>query len=308
MGKKVIKLTESQLRDIVQKVIDEKVLSEQTINEDTTTGLGYGDALVNPSVDPKTQERINNLANILSSVKNGVIVNPSSKHNNVKWMDYVTTYKITPEDIKNAQLALNQQSTAQNKQNERYMNIAKTYSLVDPTTTLIKSPNAAINGLSWVQYMEKFKITNDDVTKAMAYAKGANKPNITDTSGKVSNTTGGGKTYGTPDPKVMEIQKKLKASGYDLGTSGPNKDGVDGVLGPKTRAAISGNKNVQQSPQQNIAISKDLKTKYNLDNPAEKDAYLKQALGNKNTFTTPTVTMSPEQQAIADKLKSGQPV
>ena len=36
----------------------------------------------------------------------------------------------------------------------------------------------------------------------------------------------------------MELQKRLKELGYDLGTSGSNKDGVDGDYGSKTREAV----------------------------------------------------------------------
>ena len=36
---------------------------------------------------------------------------------------------------------------------------------------------------------------------------------------------------------VIDIQRKLKAAGYDIGKSGPNGDGVDGVMGNKTRIA-----------------------------------------------------------------------
>ena len=39
------------------------------------------------------------------------------------------------------------------------------------------------------------------------------------------------------DPSVLEIQRKLKEAGYDLGTYGPNKDGVDGVMGNRTKLA-----------------------------------------------------------------------
>jgi hypothetical protein len=40
------------------------------------------------------------------------------------------------------------------------------------------------------------------------------------------------------DPNVLALQQKLKAAGADLGTTGPNKDGVDGIMGPKTQAAM----------------------------------------------------------------------
>jgi len=47
----------------------------------------------------------------------------------------------------------------------------------------------------------------------------------------------------TPAPlgvsdKITELQKELKAKGADLGTFGPAGDGIDGKLGPKTRAAV----------------------------------------------------------------------
>ena len=51
---------------------------------------------------------------------------------------------------------------------------------------------------------------------------------------------------GTPQPpmddkaKIMAIQTALKTKyKSELGTSGPNKDGIDGTLGTKTLAAIS---------------------------------------------------------------------
>lgn len=39
------------------------------------------------------------------------------------------------------------------------------------------------------------------------------------------------------NPKVLELQKKLKDLNYDLGNFGPNKDGIDGIYGPFTKAA-----------------------------------------------------------------------
>jgi hypothetical protein len=37
--------------------------------------------------------------------------------------------------------------------------------------------------------------------------------------------------------EVLELQRKLKDAGYNLGTYGPNKDGVDGVMGNTTKLA-----------------------------------------------------------------------
>jgi murein DD-endopeptidase MepM/ murein hydrolase activator NlpD len=43
----------------------------------------------------------------------------------------------------------------------------------------------------------------------------------------------------TRDPKVAKTQEKLRDLGYDLGPYGPNGDGVDGIVGPYTRAAMA---------------------------------------------------------------------
>jgi murein DD-endopeptidase MepM/ murein hydrolase activator NlpD len=46
----------------------------------------------------------------------------------------------------------------------------------------------------------------------------------------------------TSNPDIIKFQYKLKALGYDLGNYGPKGDGVDGVMGPYTRAAIDAHK------------------------------------------------------------------
>lgn len=40
------------------------------------------------------------------------------------------------------------------------------------------------------------------------------------------------------NPKVTQIQTYLKGKGYDLGTSGANKDGIDGQWGGLTSSAV----------------------------------------------------------------------
>lgn len=44
-------------------------------------------------------------------------------------------------------------------------------------------------------------------------------------------------TY-TDHDTVLAVQRALKAKGYDLGSTGPNHDGLDGEFGPHTSAAI----------------------------------------------------------------------
>lgn len=41
------------------------------------------------------------------------------------------------------------------------------------------------------------------------------------------------------DQKVLQMQQELKAKGENLGNFGPNKDGLDGMMGPYTRRAAS---------------------------------------------------------------------
>jgi len=184
--------------------------------------------------DTNAKQRIDNIANIISSVKDGIIINPSSKLNNTKWIDYVTTYKVTPQDVQAANSVLSQRKTAQNTQNQRYVNIARTMSQVDPTTTIIKSTTPGVNGMSWVDYITKYKVTQDEINKAQAYVASLSKtnPNAAENVAAATKASAGvakGSVKPKSDPKVLEIQKSLGFTGKDL----------DGIMGPKTRAAMA---------------------------------------------------------------------
>jgi hypothetical protein len=66
------------------------------------------------AVQPQSQtgnDRISNLAGIMRTIQTKqvpqqVIVNPSSKVNNMSWNDYVTKFKITPQEIDQANALL----------------------------------------------------------------------------------------------------------------------------------------------------------------------------------------------------------
>ena len=91
------------------------------------------------------------------------------------------------------------------------------------------------------------------------------------------------------DPKVIELQKQIKAAlpNFNLGTSGPNKDGIDGLMGPKTKEG-----------QRQLTISKG-QTAVNTITKQGQD------LQNKwNSYGK----MTPEQIANANALKAGQPL
>jgi hypothetical protein len=88
-----------------------------------------------------------------------------------------------------------------------------------------------------------YKALRDELGKFMPDEKikmtknSAGEVEITATSKPSATTTANTTQPGVKD-SVMAIQDKLKKLGTNLGTSGPGKDGIDGVLGDKTIAAI----------------------------------------------------------------------
>jgi hypothetical protein len=69
------------------------------------------------------------------------------------------------------------------------------------------------------------------------------------------------------DSDVVKLQKELKAKGADLGDYGPNRDGIDGMMGPYTRRAsekfpeiASKYKSVLDKPNDSRAEKIDTKT------------------------------------------------
>lgn len=166
------------------------------------------DVTVQSTLTPRQK----NINNSFCSVKNGVIVNPSSGQNGKEWSKYVSDYTVSAAEIATAQK---------------------------------KCPNSGA------------------AVKAVAPRK--------------------------PDPKVMELQKQLKAAGYNLGTSGPNKDGVDGFMGARTKEAQQ--KMIQQKGQDALKNM----TKQGQDLQKK----LSQGIQQKSALT-------PQQQANADALRAGQ--
>jgi hypothetical protein len=101
-----------------------------------------------------------------------------------------------------------------------------------------------------------------------------------------------------PDPKVIELQKQIKSTlpNFDLGGTGPNKDGIDGIMGPKTRQGI---KLLQQGSGTTSGSGYGKNITYQM------------AQNGKNLFNTFKNIDSSNQlisqaKANADKLKSGQ--
>lgn len=85
-----------------------------------------------------------------------------------------------------------------------------------------------------------------EITEGLAselFGKVAGK--VVDTVGKKPSVvaTSSSKTDDVVRPEVKNLQKMLKAQGYDLGNYGPNKDGVDGIMGFYTQKALDAYRN-----------------------------------------------------------------
>ena len=143
---------------------------------------------------------------------------------------------------------------------------------------VIVNPSSGQNGKQWSNYVSEFTVSTAEI--AVAQKKCPN-------SGAAVKTAVPRK----PDPKVMELQKQLVAAGYKLGNSGPNKDGVDGFMGTKTRLAQQ--QMIQQKGQD--ALKNMTKQGQDFQNK------LNQGIQQRSALT-------PEQQAYANALKAGQPL
>ena len=144
-------------------------------------------------------------------------------------------------------------------------------------------PGSQIDGWSWFDWTN----TYPDITPAEYEVARKKCPNSELATQQIKQKV----TTQKPDPKVMELQKQLIAAGYQLGKSGPNKDGVDGIMGPKTRQAQQ--QMIQQKGQD--ALKNMTKQGQNFQNN------LKQGIQQRSALT-------PEQQANANAIKAGQPL
>ena len=135
---------------------------------------------------------------------------------------------------------------------------------------VIVNPSSGQNGKQWSNYVSGFTVSDAEI--AVAQKKCPN-------SGAAVKTAVPRK----PDPKVIELQKQLKAAGYNVV--------VDGFMGPKTKAAQQ--QMIQQKGQD--ALKNMTKQGQDFQNK------LNQGIQQRSALT-------PEQQAYANALKAGQPL
>lgn len=342
MAKRVIKLTESDIKNIVDKVLKETLkeqsYADMTLGMSPMAGAYWGAKALMGAVD--ANKRIQNLANIRATVDSqGTIKNPSSKLNGTKFVDYITQYNITDEEIKQADELIKKRNEKTAQTNARLQNIINIYKTVD-AQGIIRNPTSQFNGKSWSSYIADFGVTQSEVNQAKKYAEGkaaqaattqstrmTNLVNIlktVDAQGIIKNPSSklngtkwsdyvttykitpeeiaqakqqiGGSTQQPsrpqrqPDQSVVKIQQDLNTKGYNLK--------VDGIMGPKTRAAMEAEK----------AKASGTTTQPTVDSPAMSaamkswmDEYRK-----KNPITFKVPELSPEQQAVVDRLKAQQ--
>lgn len=242
------------------------------LNEDTTTGLGYGDALVTPK---PTQ----NAAPTGETIPMPNPVPPADQaianelHNNAKTHEDIV--KIIGK-IKTPQQFLNVSNGIKIAANHT------TYGLIE----LINAREHVGRGLSVGQINSgpnpATKQITDYLTKIGVYIQ--SMPNGDIVFKGIKPTTP--KQVRQPDPNVVKLQQQLKAAGYDLGTSGPKRDGIDGFMGPKTRLAKQqlmqkGQEGVKKMTQQG-----------------------QQVMNNLNQTVKTASQLTPQQQADIEKLKA----
>lgn len=263
MAKKVIKITEADIRRIVAQVIEEQMQMDEFVpliaaaplapagvaagaaylagktaydNKNKSNDMsaantkgdyGFVDNAVNFATGGKygkisrDKERLQNIANMKkqAAANKGMVTVGGQQ---MRWTDYIAKYQIQPDEIVAAEKLNVTADTNLKNQQSRYQQILNIQNTVD-ANGIIQNKASKLNGTSWSQFLSDYKITPDELAKANAYAKSG--------AGKTQQQTQQQKQVVTrkPDPKVIELQKSLGFTGKDL----------DGIMGPKTRAAMA---------------------------------------------------------------------
>ena len=166
----------------------------------------------------------------------------------------------------------------------RQQNISNTFCSVKGG--VIVNPSSGQNGKQWSNYVSEFTVTDAEMQAAKQKCPTSELAVALAPATAAPAAAANGRT---PDPKVMELQQQLKDAGYGkyLGTTGKNHDGVDGIMGRRTRNA------------QRLMIQQ--KGQDALKNMTKQGQDLQDKLKQ-------TGQMTPQQIANANALKAGQPL
>ena len=109
--------------------------------------------------------RAREIANLYATVKNGVISEPTSKYNGTKWVDYLTSNKVTSQELESAKRYLQTKKEFNEKQIKRYQAIMAAYNSVNQDG-IISNPKSIENGKTWYEYMQTNNVTPEEIEKA----------------------------------------------------------------------------------------------------------------------------------------------
>ena len=114
-----------------------------------------------------------------------------------------------------------------------------------------------------------------------------------------------------PNGIIGKFQVALNSGLNGDGYFGPTTENKVKVKFPQYKREIGVTEAMYNTIVKNVAVGKDLKTTYDMNTQAGKEAYLQQQLKLKDTTAakySQKITLTPQQQANADALKSGQPL
>jgi hypothetical protein len=112
-------------------------------------------------------DRIKNIANVKKDVDSqGIIRNPSSTWNGMRWVEYVTNYKITQDEVNHAESMVVKMKKDGETQSKRIADIANIAKSTD-SNNIIRDPNSKYNGTSWSDYIKTNNVKIDELKKAL---------------------------------------------------------------------------------------------------------------------------------------------
>jgi hypothetical protein len=228
--RKVIKLKESELRNLIKGMINEQIVGT------TSAELGSSD-----------QEKKTEAGQYLASKDANGLITAEGPYKGKKWSEYVADKGLDTNQINNAkQVAQGILKNIQDKKNQeanqiqRYRNIVAMYNSVDDDG-IIRRPGSWWDGKLWSTYRSNSKegnnISDEELQKAKDYVE-QNPQTAAAPAAKVAPKQVKPKAVKqVPSELTVSIQKILKDNKYDLGQTGQNKDGIDGIWGAKTDMA-----------------------------------------------------------------------
>ena len=276
MGK-IIKLTEAQLKKLVVSNTQNIINEQPTPNQRLASNLGYGPVSVQYADKLATDGKLNSGKPSLASIASG---KPAQAPSPVQGK---------PVNMPNGVPAMPSLKSALNPAKSTLGPVnglqRQTVAPADSTKVLQRPPVAAASS-NKVPAMPSLKDTLNPAKSTLGplgkpaqtpagtiQNKSAQTPAGTIQNNPAQAPPAAPRILAKPDPKVMAIQKQLKDAGYDLGTTGPNKDGIDGIVGRRTREAQKqmiiqkGQDSWNELVKKGQDLDKELRSKRNEINP-----------------------------------------